>query len=317
MALAGALALGVASVAKADDSMAVAAPVWNVLLQEQAVQHFATNLSPYGTNLIAGLENARLGGTFKAGADDTLTLEASFAAQNVTGFNLLNAYDVHSLNNFNTGLTLKIGQFKEAFGQDGYADPNQLIRVKYSLVDTLVPGTAGNFAANEGNAWKTGAELDQTYSDLTIQVAALDVNNSTTSTNFDYLGRVQWKGSNVALGLSDYFASTVNNQNTLGANGSVWVDAYKLDLEAIFGGNGQNGYTGTLSAKYGEIQPAVWYEWTTTSAGTNTGADDLGAGINWQVNANHRIALDVDFTGSNYGDILGVNTFTLQFQQTF
>jgi len=320
MALAGALALGVASVSKAQDAATVAAPIWNVLAQETLVQHFATGNATTGTNLNAGLENVRLTGTFKVGADDTLTIGSSFAAQYANGFTLLNAYDVHSLNNINDGLSLKIGQFKVAFGQDGYNSPDQLIRANYSVIDRVLPGNV----ANEGNAWLVGAELDQTYSDLTFQVAAVQsaAYNTTPGTKFDYVGRAQWKGSNVALGLSDYLQSTVSptNLNNLGANGSIWVDAYKLDLEAIFGGLGVNGYTGTLSAKFSDLTPAVWYEWGTTSAGANintVGATDLGAGLNWQLSTNHRIALNVDFTGPNNGDILSVNTETLQFQQIF
>jgi len=324
VALAGALCLGVATVAKADDSTVVAAPVWNVLAQESLVQHFATgavvggvNANGTGTNLNAGLENVRLGGTFKAGSDDTLTVTAQLAAQYATGFTLLNAYDVHSLNNFNNGLSLKIGQFKVAFGQDGNASPDELIRANYSIIDAVLPGNV----ANEGNPWLVGAELDQTYSDLTIQVAAVQsqVYAATNGTKFDYVGRAQWKSGNLALGLSDYLQSTnpVLTLNNLGANGSLSLDVVKLDLEAIFGGAGRNGYTGTLSAKLSDLTPAVWYDFGTTSAGNNLVNDDLGAGLNWQVNAAHRIALDVDFTGPNNGDILSVNTETLQFQQIF
>ncbi len=68
------------------------------------------------------------------------------------------------------------------------------------------------------------------------------------------------------------------------------------------------------------VTPAVWYEWGTTSAGANVntvGATDLGAGLAWAVTSNHRIALNVDFTGPNNGDILSVNAETLQFSQTF
>jgi hypothetical protein len=317
MALAGALAFGVASVSKAADE--ATSPVWSGLAQETLVQHFAT-VAGTGTNLNAGLENVRLQGVFKAGSDDTVTVGTSFAAQYVNGFLLLDAYDSHSLNNLNSGLSLKIGQFKEAFGADAYSSPDQLIRANYSVIDAIVP----NNVANEGNAWKVGAELDQTYSDLTIQVAAVQnvAYVASNGTKFDYVGRAEWKGSNIALGVSDYLQSTNPNLtlNTLGANGSLSVDVAKLDLEAIFGGAGVNGYTGTLSAKFSDLTPAVWYEWETTSAGANIntlGTTDLGAGLNWQLNSNNRIALNVDFTGPNNGDILSINTETVQFQQTF
>ncbi len=145
--------------------MIATSPVWSGLAQETLVQHFAT-VAGTGTNLNAGLENVRLQGVFKAGSADTFTIGTSFAAQYANGFTLLDAYDVHSLSNINDGLALKIGQFKVAFGADAYSSPDQLIRANYSVVDKLVPGNV----ANEGNAWLVGAELDQTYSDLTIQV---------------------------------------------------------------------------------------------------------------------------------------------------
>jgi hypothetical protein len=330
VALAGALSLGVATVAKADDATTTANTVavgnitWNALAQESAVQSFGTAKNPgpnYGDSLNAGLENVRVKASYGIDALDTLTVQTSFAASTGVGtyfggFTLLDAYDVHTLNDINQGLALKVGQFKTAFGQDGYATPDQLIRTQYS---SILGAASPNNVANEGNNWEMGVEADQNFSDLNIQVAAVQnpfvVGNP--GTRVDYVGRIQWKGTNVALGVSDYLSSTVNpNVNSLGANASINVDVLQLDLEAIFGGADINGYNGTLSAKLSGFQPAVWYEFNTTSAGA-VNADDLGAGLNFNLAAKTRLALDVDFTGPNTGDILSINTETAQLQEVF
>jgi hypothetical protein len=322
--------LGVASVSKAQDATtpvaAVGIPVWSGMAQETGIQRFQTNASGPNGGFTAGLQNVRLGATVGIDADDTLTLTTSLAAGFATGFKLLDGYDVRKISGVWDGLTLKVGQFKVAFGQDGYLNPEQLIRINYSLIDTVIPFAAVNNGVNQGDNYLVGAELDQTYSDLTFQLAAVQslgigAITPSTGTKFDYVGRAQWKSSNLSLGLSDYLQSTSTasgNPNSLGANASVSADVFKLDLEAIFGASATNGYTGTLSAKLlPGFQPAAWYEWTTTSAGANTGADDLGAGVNFDLAAKTRLAFDVDFTGSNYGDVLAINTETVQLQEVF
>jgi len=317
VALAGALSLGVASVAKADDATTSAAvgPTFSALAQESAVETLGT-VKGAGDTLNAGLENVRVKATYGIDSLDTLTVQTSFAANYFNVFTLLDAYDVHTLSDINPGLALKVGQFKTGFGQEGYASPDQLIRTQYS---GILAAASPNAVANEGNSWLMGVEADQNYSDLSIQVAALQSQPIalTQGTKVDYVGRVQWKGTNVALGVSDYLTSTVNpNVNSLGANASINIDVLQLDLEGVFGGAGINGYNGTLSAKLSGFQPAAWYEFNTTSAGV-VGADDLGAGVNFNIGTKTRLALDVDFTGPNTGDILSVNAETAQLQEVF
>src|SRR5665213_565614 len=182
VALAGALSLGVASVAKADDSTAssaatpaaaTAGPVFSALAQESAVQTFGINGA--GDTLNAGLENVRVKATYGIDALDTLTVQTSFAASTGVGtyfggFTLLDAYDVHTLSDINPGLALKVGQFKTGFGQVGNSTPDQLIRTQYSGILGLA---SPNNVANEGNNWVMGVEADQNYSDLNVQVAAI------------------------------------------------------------------------------------------------------------------------------------------------
>lgn len=325
VALAGALSLGVASVAKAADSTApaaatpaaeVAGPVWSVLAQESAIGIVG---NPNSFNM--GLENVRLKGTFGVDAADTLTVQSSFAANYALGFALLDAYDVHILNDINPGLAVKVGQFKTAFGVDGYASPDQLIRTQYS---TILANASFISVLNQGNNWRVGVALDQTYSDLNIEVAAVQSQAiaPTASTKVDYVGRVQWKGTNFALGVSDYLTSTLNpNTDTFGANASVNVDVFQLDLEAIFGGanggNSTDGYNATLSGKLvSGFQPAVWYEFNTTAAGA-MGAQDLGLGLNFDLAAKTRLALDVDFTGASPNSIFNTDQETVQLQEVF
>ena len=150
------------------------------------------------------------------------------------------------------------------------------------------------------------------------------------------MGRVQWKGSNLTLGLSDYYQASyatnytgnvvVNNVNTLGANASISADIFKLDLEAIFGNSGANGYAGTLSAKTNGFQPAVWYEFVASNSTPATGVNgvlgnDLGGGLNFWLAAKTRLALDVDFTGYNSStvssDLLATNTESVQLTESF
>jgi hypothetical protein len=356
VALAGALSLGVASVAKADDS-ASAAPVFSVVAQELATQTFGTRTATStttnastGDSLGFSLEHVQFGGSFGIDAIDNVTLKTELATG---GLNLLDAYDVHSLGDLNNGLALKVGQFKIPFGANAYADPDKLIRTGYSVIDSLVPAgkTAdGNFtsAVNflnapvfAGSNYDLGLELDQNFSDLTIQVAVVQAGYATAfaGTDKDYVGRIQWKGSNLTLGLSDYYAATAvgavpntanpNNLNTFGANASVNIDVVQLDLEAIFGSAGINGYTGTLSAKINGFQPAVWYEFTTANASNvpstfnNMMSPDLGVGVNFWLAAKTRLAIDADFTGYSVGttapagDMLAANSETVQLTESF
>jgi hypothetical protein len=319
VALAGALSMGVANVAKADDSTVstVAPPVWNVLAQEDAVQKFGTNGGGSSLNFI--LQNVRLKGTFGIDAEDTVTLQSSFAS--VGGLTLLDAYDVHTFSDLMTGLSAKVGEFKIPFGNDQYLNPEQLIRANYSIIDSLIPAGIGG---TTGNAWDLGGEIDQTFSDLTFQAAVVQNPNGINggATNKDYVGRLQWKGTNLALGLSDYYSATsinlANNLNTLGANATLNIDVVQLDLEAIFGRFNQNGYMGTLSAKFNSFQPAVWYDFSLTGNGTvGSIGDDLGLGLNFWMGAKTRLALNLDFTGPQTGDILLVNTETFQLQEVF
>jgi hypothetical protein len=390
VALAGALSLGMATVAKADDSTdaaatavataaatpaavsSVSAPVFSVLAQELGTQSFGsysgigaknTSNAVNGDSLAFTLQHVQVGGSFGIDALDNVTVKTDLAGNGNGGFTLLGAYDVHNLNDIYGGLAVKVGQFNIPFGADQYASPDQLIRIGYSSIDALVPGGAvvngnavnlgGNNPTTVGSVWDMGVELDQTYKDLTIQIAAVQ-NGGTVGTvpvtlgvlnptgNKDYVGRVQWKSSNVSLGVSDYYQSTsilisnnptpviTNNINTFGANASINVDIYQLDLEAIWGSNSYDGYTGTLSAKpIAGFQPAVWYEFL-TPAGTapaNTASmlyPDLGAGLNFNLGAKTRLALNVDFTGYSAStttfpnsSIFDVNTETVQLQEVF
>jgi hypothetical protein len=350
MALAGALAFGVASVSKAAEE-AVAAPVWSGVAQELDTQTFGTKSATSTTsNAVAGdannatLQHVQLGVSAGIDALDTLTVKTELGTGALT---LLDAYDTHSLADLNAGLAFKAGQVKVPFGADSYSNPDQLIRTGYSSIDSLVPAgklTNGNTnlatgTGTVGSVYDLGLEVDQTFSDLTLQVAVVQNGSLALSPNQvgnkDYVGRAQWKSSNVVLGLSDYYSSTAtatgtnspNNTNTLGANASVMVDVFQLDLEAIFGNAGTNGYTGTLSAKFNGIQPAAWYEFTTLNSAPATGntgvlSNDLGAGINFWLGAKTRLALDVDFTGNNTAltpaaDLLAVNTETVQLTESF
>jgi len=342
MALAGALAFGVASVSKAADE--ATAPVFSVVAQELATQSFGTlsktsttGNSTSGDQLSGSLQHVILGTTYSIDALDTLTVKA----EAVGGFTLTDAYDTHSLADLSAGLSAKVGQQRIAFGADGYTSPDQLIRTGYSTIDGLIPGGK---VADGGSNYDLGLEFDQNYSDLTLQVAAVQNPNAVTDgantvvgkgngTQFDYVGRAQWKGSNVALGLSDYYQASatggafVNNVNTLGANASVNVDVVTLDLEAIFGAAAVNGYTGTLSAKFNGFQPAAWYEWTEKNSAQASGingvqSNDLGAGVNFWLGSKTRLAVDVDFTGYNggtnpAGDLFAKNTETVQLSESF
>jgi hypothetical protein len=318
VALAGALCLGVVSVAKADDSATIAAPVWDVLAQEDMVQKFG--VAGGASSLNFALQNVRLKGTFGIDANDTVTLQSSFAS--VGGLTLLDAYDVHSLSDWNAGLSVKAGEFKIPFGSDQYMNPDQLIRANYSIIDALIPNGIGGIYATTNNAWDLGLEVDQNLNDLTFQAAVVqNPNGNNPATNKDYVARAQWKGSNVALGLSDYYSATsvgtANNVNTFGANATFNMDVLQLDMEAIFGRANVNGYTGTLSAKLNNFQPAVWYDFMLLGNGNVGPGDDLGAGLNFWIGAKTRLALDVDFTGPQTGDILNVNTETVQMQEVF
>jgi hypothetical protein len=187
--------------------------------------------------------------------------------------------------------------------------------------------------------------LDQNWSDLTVQVAVVQNPNNTDSTggsavagsdNKDWVARAQWKGSNLTLGLSDYYSAStinsVNNVNTLGANATVNIDVVQLDLEAIWGNDRENGYTGTLSAKFSGFQPAVWYEFGTPNytVASNTASiqnPDLGVGLNFWLAAKTKLAINADFQGYNAGgvgnpapsaaDLLAVNTETVQLTESF
>lgn len=350
MALAGALAFGVASVSKAADE--AAAPVFSVVAQELATQSFGTlsktsttNNATSGDQLGLSLQHVILGTSYNIDALDTLTVSADVnAAGNVAGNNnlyLLNAYDTHSLADLNAGLAVKAGQLRIAFGADAYSSPDQLIRTGYSSIDGLINGGK---VADGGANYDLGVELAQTYSDLTIQVAAVqnpsafstsNTTNTGSGTQFDYVGRAQWKGSNVSLGLSDYYQAVAtgatpnntNNLNTLGANASVNVDVFTLDLEAIFGRSNTNGYTATLSAKpVAGFQAAAWYEFTadnfTPAVNTNgVLSNDLGLGVNFWLGAKTRLAINEDFTGYNgstvAADLLALNSTTVQLQEVF
>jgi len=335
MALAGALAFGVASVSKAADE--ATSPVFSGYAQELATQSFGTRSATTtttnattGDSLIGTLQHAVVGATFNVDSIDNVTIKTDVATGALV---LLDAYDAHSLADLSAGLAVKVGQQRIAFGADAYTSPDQLIRTGYSSIDGLVPaGTVADGGAN----FDLGLEVDQNFSDLTLQVATVQNSNTTTATNngtrFDYVGRAQWKGSNVALGLSDYYQAVVaggaNNVNTLGANASVNVDVVTLDLEAIFGAGAVNGYTGTLSAKFNGIQPAVWYEWTEKNSAqaanvNGVQSNDLGAGLNFWLGSKTRLAFDVDFNGYNAstaapaGDLLAANKETVQLSESF
>ncbi len=355
MALAGALAFGVASIAKADDAAAApAAPTFSVVAQELATQSFGT-YSGTGTKSTANatsgdqlglsLQHVILGTSFNIDSLDTLTVKSDVnalgSAAGTNSLYLLEANDTHSLADINAGLAVKAGQIRIAFGADGYKSPDQLIRTNYAGIDALIPGGK---VADGGANYDLGVELDQTYSDLTLQVAAVqnpsayaDLNGN--GTKFDYVARGQWKSSNVALGLSDYYqaiatggtatAGNYNNLNTLGANASVNVDVFALDLEAIFGNNNKNGYLGTLSAKLNGFTPAVWYEFQNSNVANlpstfnNTQNPDLGAGVNFALGSKTTLKINVDFTGysagttSPAGDLLALNSETVQLQEVF
>lgn len=343
VALAGVLSMGMVDVAKADSSEtaavsatpiatpAVAAPKWGVLLQEEGTQVFGQNEAPSSLNL--GLQNIRLKSTFGIDAADTAVVQAGFANAGISAFEMLDAYDVHNLGDINPGLALKAGQFKYPFGWDKALSPDQLTRTQYSTIDAVVPAGLTN---TPSNSWDVGVELDQIYNDLTLRLAAVQNPNSTSPTsNKDYVGRVQWKSANLNLGLSDYYsASTLviggdpraNNLNTVGANATVKVDVFNLDLEAVWGDANVNGYTGTLSAKpIPGFQPAVWYEFTmnnrTVVAPHNSVlSNDLGAGLNFWLGDQTRLAMDADFTGwaaSGSCDILSYDKETVQLQEVF
>jgi hypothetical protein len=338
VALAGALSLGVATVAKAEET-AAAAPTFSVIAQELATQSFGTYSgtgtqntpnSRTGDALSFNLQHVILGSVYSIDAIDNLTVSSEL----VGGFALLNAYDTHSLNDIYNGLALKVGQFQIPFGANAYLNPDQLIRITYNTIDSVGPvGTV----ADSAQQWDLGAELDQTWSDLTLQLAVVQNNGAINSTgNKDWAARAQWKSSNVVLGLSDYYQASsvgvINNTNFFGANASVMVDVFQLDLEAILGnqGNGAsgNGFNGTLSAKINGFQPAVWYEFTNSNASNipstynNMNTPDLGVGVNFWLAAKTRLAIDADFTGYNAnnnggGDLLAVNTERVQLQETF
>jgi len=344
VALAGALSLGVATVAKADDS-AAAAPVFSGFAQELATQQFGT-LSKTSTtsNAYAGdslnftLQHVDFGASVAIDSLDTLKINSDLAGGALL---LLDANDTHSLGDIYSGLALKIGQFRLPFGADAYTDANKLIRIGYSTIDAvLIPGGK---VADGGDNYDLGLELDQNWSDLTVQVAVVQNPNNTNSTggsipvaagsdNKDWVARAQWKSSNsLTLGLSDYYSAStigvVNNVNTFGANATVNIDVVQLDLEAIFGNAGANGYTGTLSAKLNGFQPAVWYEFfnpATVPAGANSMQfPDLGVGVNLWLAAKTKLAFNVDFTGENVGsaapgaDLLAVNTENVQLTESF
>jgi len=347
VALAGALSLGVATVAKADSSTA-SVPTFSVVAQELATQTFGTASATSTTpNAVAGdalgfsLQHVILGSAYSIDATDTLTVSSEL----VGVFTLRDAYDTHSLADLNTGLALKVGQFKIPFGANAYLSPDQLIRINYNTMDTKTSPVGS--VADSAQQWDLGAELDQTFSDLTLQLAVVqNAGASNTLGNKDWVARAQWKTSNnLTLGLSDYYqASSVayvvngapvasNNTNFFGANGTVNVDIFQLDLEAIWGNEGNggngNGYSAILSAKTNGFQPAVWYEFTNSnlsnipSTYNNFATPDLGAGLNFWLAAKTRLAIDVDFTGYSAGttapagDMLAVNTERIQLQETF
>ncbi|HTA76759.1 MAG TPA: hypothetical protein VK791_06355 [bacterium] len=339
VALAGALSLGVATVAKAD-STAAAAPTFSVIAQELAQQTFGTysgtgakttTTSSTGDTLGFSLQHVILGSTYSIDAIDTLTVSSEL----VGGFNLLNAYDTHSLGDIYSGLALKVGQFQIPFGYNQYQTPDQLIRINYNTIDTLTSPVG--IPADSAQQFDLGAELDQNWDNLSLQVAVVQNNGAINSTgNKDWAGRAQWKSQNVLLGVSDYYQASsvgvINNTNFFGANGSVLVDIFRLDLEAIWGNQGNNangnGYSAILSAKTNGFQPAVWYEFTNSNASNipaaynNMATPDLGAGLNFDLAAKTRLAIDVDFTGYNAnnnggGDLLAANTERVQLQEVF
>ncbi len=339
VALAGALSLGVATVAKADSSTA-AAPTFSVLAQELAAQSFGTysgtgtqntSNSRTGDALGFSLQHVILGSAYTIDATDTLTVSSEL----VGGFALLNAYDTHSLSDIYSGLALKVGQFQIPFGYNAYQSEDQLIRINYNTMDNLTSpvGTV----VDSSQQFDLGAELDQNWSDLSLQLAVVQNTNSINQFgNKDWAARAQWKSQNVLLGLSDYYQASsvgvVNNTNFFGANASVMVDIFQLDLEAILGNQGNgvsgNGYSAVLSAKTNGFQPAVWYEFTNSNASNipstynNMNTPDLGVGVNFWLAAKTRLAIDADFTGYNAnnnggGDLLAVNTERVQLQETF
>lgn len=340
VALAGALSLGMASVAKADSSTTSSAPTFNVVAQELATQSFgtasATSTTPNavtGDSLGFSLQHVILGSAYSIDAIDTLTVSSEL----VGGFTLLNAYDTHSLSDISNGLALKVGQIQVPFGYNALQSPDKLIRINYNTIDTKTSpvGTV----ADSAQQFDLGAELDQNWSDLSLQVAVVQNNGAINSTgNKDWVGRAQWTTSkNLTLGISDYYQASsvgmINNTNYFGANGTVNVDIFQLDLEAIWGnqGNGANGngYSAILSAKTNGFQPAVWYEFTNSNASNipstynNFATPDLGLGLNFDLAAKTRLAIDVDFTGYSTtttapaGDMLAVNTERVQLTESF
>lgn len=359
MALAGALAFGVSTVAKADDAAAApAAPTFSLVAQELGAQTFGTwngtstkttsNVTN-GDTLNMSLEHVQAGASFGIDSLDTVALKTEL---NSGALSLLEAYDTHSLADLNAGLAVQAGQFRLPFGANAYANPDQLIRTGYSAIDSLIPSgkaSSGNTTPTGlfgGTQFDLGVELTQTYSDLTIQVAAVQDPSAkayapgggtgNNGTQFDYVGRAQWKSSNVALGVSDYYQAVAtgptsgvnnNNLNTFGANASVNVDVFALDLEAIFGSGNTNGYTATLSAKpVSGFQAAAWYEFTTDNFAPASGvngvlSNDLGAGVNFWLASKTRLALDVDFTGYNgttaAADLLATNVESVQLTESF
>jgi hypothetical protein len=338
VALAGALCLGVASVAKADSSTA-SAPTFSVVAQELATQAFGTASATSTTpNAVAGdflgfsLQHVILGSTYSIDAIDNLTVSSEV----VGGFVLLNAYDTHSLSDIYNGLALKVGQFQIPFGYNAYQTPDQLIRINYNTMDNLTSpvGTV----ADSSQRFDLGAELDQNWNDLSLQLAVVQNTGAINQFgNKDWVARAQWKSTNVILGVSDYYQASsvgvINNTNFFGANASVMADIFRLDLEAILGnqGNGAagNGYSAILSAKTNGFQPAVWYEFTNSNASNipstynNMTNPDLGIGLNFDLAAKTRLAIDVDFTGYSAtttapaGDLLAVNVERVQLTEVF
>jgi hypothetical protein len=341
VALAGALSLGVATVAKADSSTTSSAPTFSVVAQELATQYFGTDSATSTTpNALTGdglgfsLQHVILGSTYSIDSIDTLTVSSEL----VGGFTLLNAYDTHSLGDIYNGLALKVGQFQIPFGYNAYLSPDQLIRINYNTMDKLT-SPAGTVVDNgDAQQFDLGAELDQNWNDLSLQLAVLQNTGAINQYgNKDWAARLQWKSQNVLLGVSDYYQASsvgvINNTNFFGANASVMADIFRLDLEAILGnqGNGANGngYSAILSAKTNGFQPAVWYEFTNSNASgipstyNNMATPDLGAGLNFDLGAKTRLAIDVDFTGYSAtttapaGDLLAVNMERVQLTEVF
>jgi len=339
VALAGALCLGVASVANADSTTTPSAPTFSVVAQELAAQYFGTASATSTTpNALAGdflgfsLHHVILGSAYSIDATDTLTVSSEL----VGGFTLLSAYDTHSLSDIYNGLALKVGQFQIPFGYNAYQTPDQLIRINYNTLDNLTSPVG--IVADSAQQFDLGAELDQNWSDLSLQLAVVQNTGSINQFgNKDWVGRAQWKSSNVVLGVSDYYQASsvgvINNTNFFGANASVMADIFQLDLEAIWGNKGNtasgNGYSAILSAKTNGFQPAIWYEFTNNNTANlptttnNMNTPDLGVGLNFDLAAKTRLAIDVDFTGYSAtttapaGDLLAVNVERVQLTEVF